>query len=266
LLLSHTGDPFLLQGFPLFYQPQPRGRLPFIAGLIISNLAGLVMFVALYRLVWEDFGQARAYRTVLYLAVFPTAFFFAAAYNEAIFLCLSVFSFYFMRRNRWWLAGLFGFLASLTRSAGLLLFLPFCYEYLRQQNFQLKKIRFDIISSLLIPVDTGVFALYCYFRFHDLLAFSHAQAGWTRALHGPWHGLIDSFLVIVHRNMLNFDAIHNVIDLGATVLMLLLTALCFVGPWKMSREFWVYGFYAVLLMFFFLRLVLFLFNRSHGWY
>jgi len=54
---------------------------PFIAGLVISNVAGLGMLIALYRLVEEDFDSERAYRTALYLSVFPTAFFFSAAYT-----------------------------------------------------------------------------------------------------------------------------------------------------------------------------------------
>jgi hypothetical protein len=43
---------------------------PFIAGLIIANVAGLAMLVVLYRLVEEDFDAHRAYRTVLYLSLF----------------------------------------------------------------------------------------------------------------------------------------------------------------------------------------------------
>ncbi|MDQ6660527.1 MAG: hypothetical protein M3Z24_06135, partial [Chloroflexota bacterium] len=49
---------------------------PLIAALLISNGAGLGMMVVLYRLVQEDFDKEIAYRTVLYLAIFPTAFFF----------------------------------------------------------------------------------------------------------------------------------------------------------------------------------------------
>jgi len=56
---------------------------PFVAGLIVANLAGLVMLVVLFRLVQEDFNSEQAYRTVLYLSVFPTAFFFAARRRRA---------------------------------------------------------------------------------------------------------------------------------------------------------------------------------------
>jgi Gpi18-like mannosyltransferase len=218
----------------------------FVAGLIVANLAGLVMLVVLFRLVQEDFDSEQAYRTVLYLSVFPTAFFFAAAYNESLFLCLALLSFYHMRHGHWWLAGMFGFLASLTRSAGLLLLVPFLYEYLRQHDFKIKTIRFDIISSIIIPAGLGIFTLYCYFQFHDLLAFSHSQAVWHHELHGPWHGLIDSFVAIIRHAILSFDSMHNVIDLSAGLLMLILVFLCFIGPWKFSRDRWAYALYATI--------------------
>jgi Gpi18-like mannosyltransferase len=237
--------------FPLFPLLERGGafltRDPFIAGLIISNLAGLGMLVVLYRLVQEEFDAERAFRTVLYLSVFPTAFFFVAAYNESLFLLLTLLSFYQMRHGNWWLASLFGLLASLTRSAGIVLFLPFCYEYLRQHQFTIKKIRFALVSSLGIPAGIGIFALYCYYKFHDPLAFSQAQAHWARHLHAPWTGLINSFLVILNGHVLSFDSIHNVIDLSASLFILGLVVLCFVGPWKFPRAYRVYVLYAVLI-------------------
>jgi Gpi18-like mannosyltransferase len=237
--------------FPLFPLLERGGafltRDPFIAGLIISNLAGLGMLVVLYRLVQEEFDAERAFRTVLYLSVFPTAFFFAAAYNESLFLLLTLLSFYHMRHGNWWLAGLFGLLASLTRSAGILLFLPFCYEYLRQHQFTIKKIRFTVVSSLGIPAGLGIFALYCYYKFHDLLSFSQAQVAWSRHLHAPWRGLINSYMVILNRHVLSFDSIHNVIDLSACLFILALVVLCFVGPWRFPRTYRVYALYAALI-------------------
>lgn len=244
--------------FPLFPLLERGGAFltggPFRAGLIISNLAELILLVVLYRLVWEDFDQEHAFRTTLYLAVFPTAFFFVAAYNESLFLCLTLLSFYYMRRGRWWVAGLFGLLASLTRSAGPLLLLPFVYEYLRQHSFKLKAIRFDVVSGALIPAGLGLFALYCYERFHDVLAFSHAQKiAWNREFHGPWHGLIDSFLTIVRGGLhaaLSFVTIHTVIDLSAGLLMLVLVVLGFIGPWKFSSDKRSYALYAAVVYLF----------------
>jgi 4-amino-4-deoxy-L-arabinose transferase-like glycosyltransferase len=58
------------------------------------------MLMVPYQLVREDFGSEIAERAVLYLAIFPTAFFFAAAYNESLFLCLALLSFYYMRHGQ----------------------------------------------------------------------------------------------------------------------------------------------------------------------
>ncbi len=244
--------------FPLYpYMERFLGLVtggPLIAGLIISNIAGLILFIVFYRLVKDDFDESLAGRTVLYLAVFPTSFFLAAAYNESLFLCLTLLSFYMMRHGRWWQAGIFGLLAALTRSSGLFLLLPFCYEYLRQHQFQWKAIRFSVFSGLLIPVGVVIFAVYCFIHYHDALAFSHAQATWGRQLQAPWMTFIDALLVIKHYKFLGFNSIHTVIDFAACVLMLILTTLCFVGPWKFSKEQWSYALYAAA---FYLFLIMF---------
>jgi Gpi18-like mannosyltransferase len=224
---------------------------PLIAGLLISDISGFVALLVLYQLVHEDFDQERALRTVLYLAIFPTAFFLMAAYNEALFLCLSLLSFYYIRHRKWWLAGLCGFCASLTRSAGLFLLVPFAYEYLRQCQFQLVKIRWDIISGTLIPAGMAVFAVYCYRRFGDPLAFSHVQVYWQRHLELPWHGIVSSIYIIGHSSgFLSFDALRNLLDLLPDLFILALLILSFVGPWRLPRSHWSYGLYAAVLYLF----------------
>jgi len=212
-----------------------------IAGLIVSNLAGLGMLVVLYRLVQEDFDHERALRTILYLSVFPAAFFFAAAYSESLFLFLSLLSFYHMRHAHWWLAGLFGFLAVLTRTTGFFLFIPFCYEYLRHHNFNLKTIRFDIASCIGFFAGIGIFALYCYIVFHDPLAFSHAEAFWNRKLSIPGYGMLRSVkAIIVSQGILSFQAFRNILDLVPDLFIGVLVILGFVGPWKFPGNLRVY--------------------------
>lgn len=221
---------------------------PMLAALLVSNIAGLVMLVVLYQLVKEDFNEVRASNAILYLSIFPTAFFFATGYNEALFMCFTVLSFYQMRRGRWWFAGLFGLFACLTRLAGLFLLLPFCYEYLRQHHYMLRKIRFDSISAALIPLGLGIFSLYCYIRFHDYLAFSHAQSFWNHHLEVPWYGIRGS-LRAIHSSggILSFQALRNLLDLVPDLLMPVLLVLLFIGPWRFPRSYWSYGIYAIIL-------------------
>ncbi len=224
---------------------------PYVAGLLISNVVGLIMLVVLYRLVDEDFGQQQALRTVLYISIFPTAFFFAAAYNESLFVCLTVLSFYYMRRGQWWLAGLYGCLASLTRSAGLLLLVPFAYEYLYQHQFSIKKIRLDVLWGVLIAVGTGLFALYCLLVFHDALAFSRAQSQWLRQLHAPWETYSLTIGYIRSTPLLSFITLRNILDLIPDLFMLAVVLLSFVGPWRMPMRYLSYSLYALVCYVFF---------------
>ncbi len=222
---------------------------PFIAGLIISNVAGLGMLVVLYRLVEEDFDSERAYRTALYLSVFPTAFFFAAAYTESLFLLFALLGFYYMRQGNWWLAGACGFFATLTRSTGLLLLVPFCYEYLRQHQFKLRALRFDVFGGALIVAGPGLFMLYCYHRFHSFFPFSKAEHFmWSRDPQSPWFLIKNVIAGIAQSNgFLSFHALRNIIDASQILLILALIILSVVGPWRFPRNRWVYAIYGIVL-------------------
>ncbi|HET8845254.1 MAG TPA: glycosyltransferase family 39 protein [Ktedonobacteraceae bacterium] len=241
--------------FPL-YPLVVRGMLFLVpdllsAGLLVSNLADLVLMAVFYQLVREDFGDERAQRAVLYLALFPTAFFLLAAYSESLYLCLALLCFYSLRRRHWWLAGIFGFLASLTRSAGLLLFVPFCYEYLRHSQFSLRKPCFHALSVVLLPLGTACYAAYCFLRFHNPLAFSYAEIYWHHFLATPWTGIILAFQEIARSpGALSYTCVRSLVDLVPDLLFLVLTILSFVGPWRFPREARAYALYAAVLFLF----------------
>ncbi len=225
---------------------------PFVAGLLISNCATLGVFVVLYKLIAEDFGPEQAWRGVLYLAIFPTAFFFAAAYNESLFLFFALLSFYWLRKGNWWLAALAAFLASLTRSIAVCLIVPFAYEYLRQRDFQWRKLDLHVLSCVGMAGGVVIFMVYGYLAFHDPLAFSHAQAspGWQRHLTLPWTIFIQAATIISHNPVLTIKTIHTIIHLSAILLVLIILILAFYGPWKLAREHWSYAFYAVTIYLF----------------
>jgi Gpi18-like mannosyltransferase len=242
--------------FPL-YPLLERGLMyfthgnPFFAGLIISNLAGLGIFVVLYRLVREDFNAEQAGRAVLYLALFPTAFYLASGYNESLFLFFAVFNFYQLRRGHWWWAGFFGFLAVLTRSIGILLLIPFYYEYVRQHQFQLKAFRWNALAGALIPCALALYSAWCYLQYHDPLAFSHAQTAWNRYLAFPGYGIILSIQNIQNsKGLLSFQVLRNMTDLVPDLFILPFIILSFVGPWRLPRQLWIYGIYAFVLYIF----------------
>jgi len=107
-----------------------------LAGIVVSLAACAGSFVLFHRLAERRLGLEGAQRALVYLAIFPTALFFFAGYSESLFLVLTVACFYHMRRRQWLLAGFFGGLASATRVTGVLLFVPYVYEYGRACNFR----------------------------------------------------------------------------------------------------------------------------------
>src|SRR5437762_13279963 len=58
-------------------------------GMFFSNLALLGSLFVLYQIATAILGEQIGRRTLLYLCIFPTAFFFFAAYNESLFLLLT---------------------------------------------------------------------------------------------------------------------------------------------------------------------------------
>ena len=104
------------------------------AAIVLSNLACLGLLILLHRVVTAELGPEYATRTLIYFVLFPTGFFLFAAYSESIFLLLALGSLWAARNGRFWLAGVLGFLAALTRLTGWILVVPLVYELWRQRG------------------------------------------------------------------------------------------------------------------------------------
>lgn len=196
-----------------------------LSGLIVSNVAGCVAMIYLYRLVRREFHAEVAARTVLYQALFPMSFYLSAVYTESLFLALALACIYYARQQSWWLSGLCGGLAALTRAQGVMLILPVAWEYVRvvSEHYaawpeQLPQDRpgravirvhafvqglhraastwYNWLHALplaLIPAGLCTFMLYGKIQTGDWLATFHTSAwGWGRHLSYPWRVLIFS--------------------------------------------------------------------------
>jgi len=149
------------------------GGRTLLAGWVVNLVCLYLGLFFFYKLLKLDFSERISKRVLVYLLLFPTAFFFSMIYTEALFFLLIIGSFYFARTKRWWLAGIFGGLASATRLVGIFLFPALLFEWWQQKkikNFS------TFIPLLLIPI-----GLLCYMRFlsvnyGDSLMFIHVQA------------------------------------------------------------------------------------------
>lgn len=226
--------PLLVKGAAFLF-----GNQGYIAlGMIISNAALLGTLFVLYQIAADVLGDQVGRRTLLYLCIFPTAFFFFAAYNESLFLLLTCASFLAMRRQKWWLAGLLGLLAALTRAAGVLLIIPYLYELWatrqglteRGEQGESKHWLWHLLPralpAALIPLGTLLYCAYCWHHFHDPLAFATVQVHWDRHTTAPWTGIFDALREIFWIQPFgSFFEAHNLLDLAATVGFIVLAIL-----------------------------------------
>jgi Gpi18-like mannosyltransferase len=200
-----------------------------LVGTIISNGALLGALFVLYQLAIDAGGEKVAQRTLLYLCIFPTAFYFFAPYNESLFLLLTTGTFLALRRQRWWLAGLLGLLASLTRSAGVLLVFPFIVElWVSRESITASRqyMFLRIIPILLIPLGTLLYAIYCWHISGNPLDFVAVQSHWGRHTTWPWQGIYLSLTeTFWTQSFGSFFEVHNVLDLTATIAFITLAIL-----------------------------------------
>ena len=168
-----------------------------VAGIVVSLACYFTAVYLLYRLVEARFGGKIAYRTCLYLSIFPTAFFWQAVYSESTFLMLSAACILWSTEGRWKLAGLAGLAAALTRSAGFLLIVPMAICYYEQRDWKLRRTDASVASLLMIPEGLMVWMAYLSLSFGKPLLFAQVQDQWRRYLAVPtyalWKGFVAAF-------------------------------------------------------------------------
>lgn len=229
--------------------PLVFGRV-WLAALVVANVALFGALVVLFRLTEGELGPEAAGRTLLYLVAFPTGFFLTAPYNEGLFIALMAGTLCCLRRGNWWMAGMLGAVAAGTRSAGLLLILPFAYEYLRTRR---RRIRLDAAAIGLIPLGLGAVMLIDKIYFGDPTAFSRSQSvRFGRDFEWPWKPVADSARMAIGDEPPGqpFGWVwgHNILELGAILMALTLIALSLVGPWRMRPDQLVFPLFGLALV------------------
>jgi len=163
-----------------------------LGGILVSNVAYFLALVYLYKLTRLEFDSQVAARAVVYLSVFPTAFFLLGAYTESPFLFFAVAAFYYARKGHWLAASIMGLLAALTKQLGLLLLLPLLYEYLAERGFAIRSVRRDVLLLALIPIGTLAFLLFRHFYLGEPFLVETYRVRWAVNASWPWSNIADS--------------------------------------------------------------------------
>ncbi len=164
-----------------------------LAGFLVSNLALLIGLMVLYRLTAETFDDRTARRTVLYLCLFPTAFFLFSPFSESVFLAFTVGCLYAARHRSWALAGVLGAGAALTRQVGITLCLVLVVEAVHQSledrrsgSLRRRSVLVRLLASAGPAAGTAGYLGYWQWRAGDWhVPFSAQSKGWDRDLSFP---------------------------------------------------------------------------------
>jgi hypothetical protein len=219
------------------------------AALALSAAFTAVALVLFYMLGTREFGEPIARRSVLYLALFPAAFFLAAPYSESMFLCLSVGALLAARSKHWWVAALCAALASGTRPLGAVLALPLALEAFAQRRDRNRSV-VSTAASVVGPAAASLSGAAAYLAYWGLRSGNAlqpftSQAQWLRTAAWPWETLSQATIFAWR-----FDALWHRID-WLLVIPFMAAALWSLRWMRASYSAYVWGSIAIITSFVF---------------
>ena len=142
-----------------------------INAIFISFFASILSVILLYKLTLSltNSRDIAFLSSIIYLLL-PSAIFSLSIYTESIFMVFTLLVFLFCEKRNFLLAGVFGFLAALTKIQGLLLLIPIFFEgtnYLKQSHFHYKKSIALLLSCILPLLGLVTFMVYASLVVHN---------------------------------------------------------------------------------------------------
>jgi len=241
-------------GYPLLLGAV-HGLFPsvFVAGSVVTLVAGVGALVAFRRWTGLFVGRPGATVALALLALFPYAYYlYGAVYGDALFLVAAVSAFYALERDRVALAALLAALASACRPTGVIVALALVLRALELRNAGAVRWRDRLDPRGLRPRDGVLVASfaglaawmgYLWVRFGDPMAFSTVQGakGWDQPS-GPGTWFKVGFVKNVVTNLGSSYTLSTLLSAGLAVLVVVLS----VVVWR--RLGWSYGLYCLGLV------------------
>lgn len=215
------------------------------AGLLISFLSYAGGCVYLYKLAAWELGVGAARRAVLFLSIFPYAFFFGGIMTESLFFLTTAAGLWYIRRHHWWLAGVIGILASMTRMHGILLIGAAAAELVEDRGYFDWKEIFRRLPALLLPVlGTLIYLLLNWQVGGDPFTFTVMQEHWSQGF--CW---ISDTLWYVLQNALSYqtEAVRYQLWIPTILLFPVFFALAVYARKRMRSMYVLYGYVYLVL-------------------
>jgi hypothetical protein len=200
---------------------------PLLSVFAVSAVSSLFVAPLMYRLVRADEARSVALKSAWLLLIFPTAYFLHIGYTESLFLALTLGSMLAARRSHWWIAGMLGGLAALTRVNGLVLLLALSVEAATQWMSQprgQRQLRAEWAAIGLVAVGFGGYLALNQAVFGDPFKFVEIQRiHWFKELAPPWEGISAAFSYLPYPHLVEAQIFYSASELAFVALGLAAT-------------------------------------------
>jgi hypothetical protein len=240
-----------------------------LSGLLLSNVFSVICFVLFYKLTKQEMGSGElAWRSLIYLIAYPSAFFFAAAYSESTFLVFVLAAWVALLERKWICAGILAGFASLARLQGWLLAIPFFWFLIANSDRSITETPLQEVKRVMRHYSSRegwkelfsrtlaggwavvVLPVFAYLAYTLWLAFQGMGSipeafskYWGMSIVPPWVGLLQFIERAVSQK-------YTFVDTVDLILFLIVTILCILAIPRLRIAFSIYLWitFALILM------------------
>lgn len=167
-----------------------------LALILVSNLTFVLSIVVFLKALKQLSIREEMQEVAIWLMCFsPYGVYALSGYSEPLYIALISGVFIACYRQNWWLVGLLGLVAAITRNLGVMLVFSVLIfgvqAYGASSFYRLKDNALSVIGAIwLIPLGFFTYMMYLHFHMGDALAFGHIQIAWGRVVSNPIEWLI----------------------------------------------------------------------------
>jgi len=151
------------------------GKLGYLKAMVGVNLLATIGLVLFFYYLLKKFKLTNKPLLLATVLLFLPRFLVVrtAGAPESLFMLLILLSLFFFEKSQFWLAGLFGGIATMTKTPGILLFAGYGLVFV-EKFIKTRKINWNWLGIVLIPLGLlGVFGLYTK-QYGDFFAYFHS--------------------------------------------------------------------------------------------
>ncbi len=151
------------------------GQLGYMKSMLSVNLLATIGLVLFFYFLLKKFKLTKNPLVLASVLLFLPRFLVVRSVGapESLFILMILLSLFFFEKDKFWLAGLFGGLATMTKTPGLLLFGAYGLVFI-ERLLKDRKINWNWLGILLIPLGLlSVFGIYAV-QYKDFLAYFHS--------------------------------------------------------------------------------------------